>query len=228
MENMICPHCSTAVKNDWYSSFAFEIDEIKRIGKGIKYGACTNCEKLVIYLQKGRLDFYPGSGEHKVNPVRSEKLIYPRKSSFDNSNDIPKEYIEDYQEAIKVLSASPKASAALSRRLLQSILRDKFKIKENNLALEIKKFITLDGIPSHLTDAVDAIRNIGNLAAHPTKNKNTGEIVPVEMGEAEWLIEVIEALFDFIFIQPLKLKRRRDELNIKLEKIGKPPMKIKK
>lgn len=79
-----------------------------------------------------------------------------------------------------------------------------------------------------MTDAVDAVRNIGNIAAHPTKNKNTGEIVPVEHGEAEWLIEVIEALFDFTFIQLIKLERRRKELDIKLKEVGKPEMKTKK
>ena len=88
----------------------------------------------------------------------------------------------------------------------------------SKLYQEIQKFTELPGIPSHITEAVDAIRHIGNLAAHATKNQNTGEIVSVEKGEAEWLIEVIEALFDFTFIQPLKLERRKTELNLKLEK----------
>jgi hypothetical protein len=37
-----------------------------------------------------------------------------------------------------------------------------------------------------LADSIDAIRNIGNIVAHTTKNKSTGEILPVEVGEAEW------------------------------------------
>lgn len=223
---MICPHCSTAVKNEWYNSYAYEIND--GVGKGLKYGICVNCEKLTVYLIEGEAYYNDVVGEYYMHDDEPEKLIYPKKSNFNNSSDIPSEYIEDYEEAIKVLSASPKASAALSRRLLQSILREEFQIKAQNLASEIKKFIQLEGIPSHITDAVDAIRNIGNLAAHPTKNKNTGEIVPVEIGEAEWLIEVIEALFDFTFIQPKKLERRRKELNLKLHEIGKPPMKTKK
>ena len=223
---MICPHCSTAVKFDWQTTYPREMDEENTVGTEIAYSDCPNCEKLVVYLQRGELS-RNSFGLH-IEETEWEKLIYPKKNNFENSNDIPKEYLEDYEESIKVISVSPKASAALSRRLLQSILRDKFKIKEKTLALEIQKFIEKEGIPSHLTDAVDAVRNVGNYAAHPTKNLNTGEIVPVENGEAEWLIEVIEALFDFAFIQPIKLERRRKELNLKLTEIGKPPLKKKK
>jgi hypothetical protein len=225
---MICPHCSTVVKFDWYSSNSFE--ETKEVDKYKKlyYASCLNCSELVVVLKKGTIEVYDDFGSEEINELDWEKIIFPKTNNFQESQDIPKVYFEDYEEAIKVISASPKASAALSRRLLQSLLRDKFGIKKRSLAQEIETFIELDGIPTHITDAVDAVRNIGNLAAHPTKNQNTGEIVAVENGEAEWLIEVIEALFDFVFIQPIKLERRRKELNLKLTEIGKPPLKKKK
>lgn len=76
-----------------------------------------------------------------------------------------------------------------------------------------------------LAESVDAIRNIGNFAAHPMKSTSTGEIVEVGPGEAEWILDVIEALFDFYFVQPAKLKAKRDALNSKLHDLGKPPMK---
>lgn len=224
---MICPHCSTAVKFDWRSTSPLQIDEEGVVGTEICYSECPNCDKLVVFLNSGVLGYDEHFGQ-SIHEITSETIIYPKKTSFQGSTDIPSLYLEDYEEAVKVLSASSKASAALSRRLLQSILRDKFGIKKNTLAQEIQEFIELDGIPSHITDAVDAVRNIGNFAAHPTKNKNTGEIVSVENGEAEWLIEVIEALFDFTFIQPKKLERRRKELDLKLEQVGKPKMKRKK
>lgn len=43
----------------------------------------------------------------------------------------------------------------------------------------------------------------------------------VEDGEAEWLIEVILALFDFTFVQPKRLEFRREKLNEKLKALGK-------
>ncbi|MCH7557665.1 MAG: DUF4145 domain-containing protein [Planctomycetes bacterium] len=90
---------------------------------------------------------------------------------------------------------------------------------------EIEEFVKRSEIPSHLTKSVDAIRNIGNFAAHPLKDINTGEIVDVEPGEAEWLIEVLFALLDFTFVQPKLLKDRKKKLNEKLKRLGKPTMK---
>ena len=53
-------------------------------------------------------------------------------------------------------------------------------------------------LPSHLTGSLDAVRNIGNVAAHPTKSEASGEIIDVEPGEAEWNLDVLESLFDFL------------------------------
>jgi hypothetical protein len=72
---------------------------------------------------------------------------------------------------------------------------------------------------------IDAIRNIGNFSAHPSKNKSTGEIVEVEPQEAEWNLDVLESLFDFYFVQPAVTKAKRDALNKKLADAGKPSMK---
>jgi hypothetical protein len=108
---------------------------------------------------------------------------------------------------------------------LQDILREEFKIKHSNLATEIDEFIALKDVPSYLSEAVDAVRNVGNFAAHPQKNTNRGEIIDVEPGEAEWLLEVLESLFDFTFVQPKRLAERKRSLNQKLQTLGKPPMK---
>lgn len=219
---MLCPHCSTVVHFDWFSTGAIRGSSEGFCGYSMSYAACPSCENLVVKLMKGSVGF--NSIDWIVDELEWEKMIYPRESRLENIQDVPAMYVEDYEEAVKVISSSPKASAALTRRLLQNILREEFKIHERSLSNEIMKFVERPGIPSHLTSAVDAIRIIGNFAAHPTKDKSTGEIVAVEFGEAEWLLEVIEALFDFTFIQPVKLRRRKDELNEKLEKIGKPTM----
>lgn len=57
------------------------------------------------------------------------------------------------------------------------------------------------------------------------KSTNTGEVVDVEPGEAEWILDVLEGLFDLYFIQPAELERKREQLNKKLEDAGKPPLK---
>jgi Domain of unknown function (DUF4145) len=139
--------------------------------------------------------------------------------------EIPEELANDYREACLVLSDSPKASAALSRRCLQHLLREKAKVKTSDLSNEIDEILASHQLPSDLADAIDAIRNIGNFAAHPLKSTNTGLILDVEPGEAEWLLDVLESLFDFYFVRPAALAGKRAALNKKLTEAGKPPTK---
>jgi hypothetical protein len=98
-------------------------------------------------------------------------------------------------------------------------------VKPGNLADEIQQAIDSGKLPSHLVEAMDAVRNIGNFAAHPMKSQKSAEILDVEPGEAEWNLDVLESMFDFYFVQPRVLKAKRDALNAKLKDAGKPPMK---
>ena len=154
------------------------------------------------------------------------KLVYPsHRQHAPLSNDIPVDYIKDFLESYSVLDLSPKASAALSRRLLQKLLEEKVKVKEDVLSKEIQEVIDSKQLPQHLADAIDAIRNIGNFSTHPMKSEVTGQIVDVEEGEAQWNLDVLEQLFDFYFVQPAETKRKKESLNQKLEAHGKQPMK---
>ena len=138
-------------------------------------------------------------------------------------NEVPEEYAADYREACNVLADSPKASAALSRRCLQRILREVAGVMAADLSKEIDA--VLPSLPSSIAEALDAVRVIGNFAAHPIKSTNTGEIVDVESGEAEWSLDVLESLFDFYFVQPALLAAKKAAMNKKLTDAGKPPMK---
>jgi hypothetical protein len=124
---------------------------------------------------------------------------------------------------VEVLPVSPKASAALSRRLLQHLLREYGGHKAGNLEKEIKK--AMPTLPAYLSNALDAVRHVGNFAADPIKSGSTGEIVDVEPGEAEWLLDTVEALIDFYVIEPARLAARRAALNEKLADAGKPELK---
>ena len=99
------------------------------------------------------------------------------------------------------------------------------KVKPSDLSNEIDEILKSKQLPSHLAEAIDAIRVLGNFAAHPIKSTNTGAIVEVEEGESEWLLDVLEGLFDFYFVQPATLQKKRDVLNKKLQDAGKPPLK---
>ncbi len=221
---MKCPHCNTGVNIKWERTTAYPEDsKTNLMGSAIEHGQCPECERVIVKLIRG------GLGEEQysfyINFEQSVEIVYPKFTTRFIENEVPESYRSEFKEATAILNLSPKASAALSRRMLQNILHQQYRIEKRSLADEIDEFIHMQGVPSHLAGAVDAIRNIGNFGAHPIKDTNTGEIVDVEPGEAEWLLDVLESLFDFAFVQPKRLEERKQKLNDKLKQIGKPPMK---
>lgn len=158
-----------------------------------------------------------------LNQEYRKATIYPKQSATKPlSPEIPKEFSDDFSEAVLVCDISPKSSAALSRRLLQRVLNQRFNVAKRNLQQEIQEFITTLTPPTHVAKQLDAVRHVGNFAAHPLKDTNTGEITDVEEGEAELLIETLESLFDFAFVQPAKWAASKTAINAKLKAAGKP------
>jgi hypothetical protein len=49
------------------------------------------------------------------------------------------------------------------------------------------------------------------------KSTSTGTIVPVEPGEAEWNLDVLEMLFDFCFVLPARAAKLKTDLDKKLK-----------
>ena len=72
---------------------------------------------------------------------------------------------------------------------------------------------------------VDVIRKFGNFSAHPVTDKNTLQVIPVAPEEAEWCLEIIEALFDHYYVIPAANQKKRDELDQRLKKQGQQPIK---
>jgi len=122
----------------------------------------------------------------------------------------------DYNEACAVLDLSPKASAALSRRCLQSVLRETVGVKKGKLDNEIEQAIGGGTVPSNIAEYLHSLRKIGNLAAHPEKSERSGEILDVEPGEAEWALDTLEALFDSYYVAPAKRAEKKKALDAKL------------
>lgn len=212
---MKCPHCLDSFHSNLQSK---GIDFDKEYYWSVKWEKCPACNKNIIYLCQ----------HNPQSPVQILKsfLVYPKTISRQPLSElIPNTFAQDYKESCLVLSDSPKASAALGRRCLQNLLREKSCVKKANLEKEIEEVLASKQLPSYLAEGIDAVRQLGNFAAHPIKSTNTGEIVDVEPGEAEWILDVLEGLFDFYFVHPKLLKAKRDELNKKLTDAGKPTLK---
>lgn len=103
---------------------------------------------------------------------------------------IPKAILGDYNEACKIVNLSPKASATLSRRCLQGMIRDFWNIKKPRLVDEIEEI--RGKVDSETWAAIDAVRSIGNIGAHMEKDIDL--IIDVDPKEATLLISLIETL----------------------------------
>jgi hypothetical protein len=192
--------------------------------------SCPTCHRIVLSLLNGSNPKYStahdGQSVFTSMLVKSSTLVRPKGVNRSPiPTEVPKKFGDDYTEGCLVLPDSPKASAALGRRCLQNLLRGVAGVKAGNLADEIQQIIDSGKLPSDLSDSIDAIRNIGNFAAHPMKSQHSGELLDVEAGEAEWTLDVLEGLFDFYFVRPAILQKKKDALNQKLKDAGKLPMK---
>jgi hypothetical protein len=225
-----CPHCGievrfedTSIQNHGGGSYGsispLYINTRKGMCLCIFTMSCPSCGRVIMILESTKdgpqkefrqveILLWPDSGLRLVPPeVESEA------PSLAN----------DFREATAVFPKSKKAAAALARRCLQFILKEKAGTKTKDLADQIDEVI--NGLPSELASNVDAIRHLGNFAAHPIKSKSVGEIVEVEEGEAEWLLDVLQDLFDYYYVSPKKAAERRAAINQKLVDAGKPPLK---
>jgi Domain of unknown function (DUF4145) len=220
---MKCPHCNTGIHQGFAVSTVVSAPAPLSLDKqplapaltwSLYHQRCPECHRSVILLHLDTSGMWSGWKDLHF-------MAYPRSHSRPIAKEIPDPYRQDFSEACTVLADSPKASAALSRRCLQAILKDKLGATKKNLYEQIEEVIATGKLPPHIENGLHDVRNIGNFAAHPMKSTTTGAIVDVEPGEAEWNLEVVEMLFDFCFVQPALFAERKAALDKKLKDIGK-------
>jgi hypothetical protein len=79
--------------------------------------------------------------------------------------DLPEDILRDYNEASRVLTLSPRGSAALLRLTIQKlcvVLGERGQNIDDDIASLVRK-----GLPQLVQQALDAVRVIGNEAVHP-------------------------------------------------------------
>ena len=190
---------------------------------GVESCECPACEKPILALEERRVR-HQSFGPAYTETVQKSQ-IFPRAAARPPAPpEVPADIASDFNEACVVFPYSPKASAALSRRCLQHLLRERKVSTKENLGKAIDDALATH-LPPYIGDNLDAIRNIGNFAAHPQKSERSGEILDVEPGEAEWNLGVLESLFDYYYVQPAKSAEKREALDKKLAEAGKKPMK---
>ena len=201
---MKCPHCIVEFHDN--PELIYIAGDVEGHW-GLVKRTCPACRRMILNLQNGTFNVVPPLTPWEpfrgFSTVRRESLVRPKGSGRPPCPPaVPKKFSGDYLEGCLVLPDSAKAAAALGRRCLQNLLREVAGVKPGNLADEIQQVVDGGKLPSDLNESIDAIRNIGNFAAHPLKSQNSGEILDVEPNEAEWTLDVLEELFDYFFVRP--------------------------
>ena len=211
-----CPHCLvTAFLEPNFTGLNGDIDG----NWFVYYSTCPNCNRLVIELHGDRHPRTPADVGQLVT------LAYPKSIQRNPPPpEVPEEFTKDYLEAALIISDSPKASAALNRRLLQHLLREQASASQRNLFDAIQHVIDEGNVPSHIAESLHTLRELGNFAAHPNKSTNTAEVIEVEHGEAEWCLDVIDALYDHYFVGPAKTQQAKNAVNEKRKEAGLQPI----
>lgn len=194
--NRICPFCNSSVPvlADTVRKFEcfFNADKPHFVDESY-----ANSNKFIIELLRcptcQNVSFVAFGQD---NLVGLKIPLYPSSLAKQFPEYIPKAILEDYEEAYAIVNLSPKASATLSRRCLQGMIRDFWNISEKRLVDEIDKLQPL--IPASQWNAIDSLRKIGNIGAHMKADINT--IIDVDIGEAEKLLKLIELLIDKWYI----------------------------
>jgi uncharacterized protein DUF4145 len=212
---MKCPHCAVTIHGQWYKT-SINFGPGSNTGWLVQIAQCPACNRMILQAQepeetKKWFQFFPKGSNRGPVP-----------------NDVPNDIAEDYNQAALVLSDSPKASAALSRRCLQAILREagyKHKDLAQQIAAVLSETDARKALPTGVHSTLDAIRNFGNFSAHPITDQTTLQIIDVEPHEAESCLDILDALFDHYYTRPAVAKTQRQLLDAKLAAAKKPPSK---
>ncbi len=206
-----CPYCGrpTTITDPLYGKGAYSIGTSRSKHEDVELSwfafSCPSkeCKELTV-----NVNIRPYKWNDNVKQfgksIFSQRLL-PESSAKALPKYIPQEINSSYVEASRIVNLSPKASATLARRCLQGRIRDFWKISDKlNLFQEIeaiKEFVSSD-----TWEAIDAVRNIGNIGAHMEQDVNL--IVDVDPKEAAILIQLIESLFEDWYIERHKRQER--------------------
>lgn len=152
-----CPHCNVFAKQFWaHMRTQINFDWVSPINKQSKFdqtlGAdwavsrCQHCGKNILWFQ--------------------EQIVHPKAIPVGLPNeDMDQEIIDDYMEAARVFSDSPRSTAALLRLALQKLCKQLGQ-SGDNINADIKKLVEA-GLNPLVQKSLDALRITGNNAVHP-------------------------------------------------------------
>ncbi|WP_179860782.1 DUF4145 domain-containing protein [Sporosarcina koreensis] len=141
---------------------------------------CTECEKYTIW--------------------ENEKVIFPPTSEMPEPEEyMPEDVKRIYEEAAQVFQYSPRASAALLRLAIETLLIQHLGLKKDSINNMIGDLVTR-GTLSHVQQALDALRFYGNKGIH------FGEIdLNDDQEKVQFLFILINMLVKELISKPIEI-----------------------
>ncbi len=169
--------CSVFAKQEWYPTYY--VSSQYPLHK-LKVAHCAHCKEFSYWY--GGVMILPDSGSVAMpNP------------------DLPKDIIDDYNEARSILNKSPRGASALLRLAIQKLcshLGEPGKNINDDIANLVKK-----GLPVKVQQSLDIVRVIGNNAVHPGLIDLTDNI---ELATS--LFGLINIIADVMITEPKKVE----------------------
>jgi hypothetical protein len=199
------------------------LDDDRATSYRLEWMRCGNvdCKQLVIRMNLFRQGIRMASGE-----TRETWFVLPRYGSTARPVDplVPERYRADFLEAAAILDASPRMSAVMARSIMADLLAQYAKHAEFNLEDRIDAFNKITSHPRALRENLHRFREAANLGAH-TKTSDQGEVIRIGREEAEWTLDLVERLFEYLIVDPAADQKMRDSIDAKIKSAGRKPIK---
>lgn len=223
-----CPYCNkptTATDPHLYTGeLDIDLGEHSTLGHlhfVVNATSCPDpdCRKLFLNTFIANKSWISGLNRYHYD-IKNKWQLLPESNAKVLPEYIPEPIKEDYYEACRIKDLSPKASATLSRRCLQGMIRDFWGISKGRLIDEIDALE--EKVDTDVWESIDAVRSVGNIGAHMEKDINI--IIDVEPEEAQLLIGLIEQLVDDWYVTREDRKNRAQKLKDLAESKKNPPV----
>jgi len=131
-----------------------------------------------------------------LHPLKSLSLPLPHSHMSENVR-------RDYEEAMEVFPVSSRSAAALLRLAIQKLIKE-LGCSGKNINNDIKTLVE-HGLSTHIQQALDIVRVVGNEAVHP------GEL---DVGDkphiAKQLFDLVNAIIDDQIYDPIRRRKIED------------------
>lgn len=192
---MECPHChSEYTTKPHYFALGEDQDGTWQISSA----RCDVCDRLIVNVCLKDGPSYPGWPQPLSRP--------------DLPAEVPGEYADDYHAACRVSVYSPESAAALGRRALHRLLATKANAGNDGLLDQIRRVVLGSEMPPYLKQGLQTFVRVARLDTNPSKSQSPDTLAAVAPGEVEWLLDLLESLFELYFIQPARLSSKQMRL----------------